>query len=179
MPQTEGLSGRSCGIPESARNGRPQSARRQDHGLQPVRKATFLVLLAPAIVVFLLTDVPLAVSLASRVFATYFGFQAVIAWILARRVGNWAAVGGFILVALAMGTIAIFGLPLWRATAQRARYRPTGRVGSWITLVHLASALRAGNRDGEESRTGTDGVTDSRRLARGHARKEEIWKARS
>ena len=76
------------------------------------RRATFLVLLGPAIAVFLLTDVPLAVSLASRVFAVYFVFQAVIAWILARRVGNWAAVGGFTLIALVMATIAIFGLPL-------------------------------------------------------------------
>ena len=76
------------------------------------RRATFVVLLGPAIAVFLLTDVPLAVSLASRVFAVYFVFQAVIAWILARRVGNWAAVGGFTLIALVMATIAIFGLPL-------------------------------------------------------------------
>ena len=76
------------------------------------RRTTFIILLVPAIAVFLLTDVPLAVTLASRVFATYFVFQAVMAWILARRVGNWPAVGGFTLVAVAMGTIAIFGLPL-------------------------------------------------------------------
>lgn len=76
------------------------------------RRATFVVLLGPAIAVFLLTDVPLAVSLASRVFAVYFVFQAAIAWILARRVGNWAAVGGFTLIALVMATIAVFGLPL-------------------------------------------------------------------
>ncbi len=76
------------------------------------RRATFLILLLPAIAVFLLTDVTQAVTLASRVFATYFVIQAVMAWILARRRGNWAAVGGFTLVALTMATIAIFGLPL-------------------------------------------------------------------
>ena len=76
------------------------------------RRWTFLILLVPAIAVFLLTDVPLAVSLASRVFAVYFVFQAAIAWVLARRAGNWAAVGGFTIIALVMATIAIFGLPL-------------------------------------------------------------------
>ncbi|MGI9643622.1 MAG: hypothetical protein ACR2N9_12710 [Acidimicrobiia bacterium] len=76
------------------------------------RRATFLILLLPAIAVFLLTDVTQAVTLASRVFATYFVIQAVMAWVLARRRGNWAAVAGFTLVALTMATIAIFGLPL-------------------------------------------------------------------
>lgn len=76
------------------------------------RRTTFLILLVPAIAVFLLTDVPLAVSLASRVFAVYFVMQALIAWVLARRVGNWPAVAGFTVIALTMGTIAVFGLPL-------------------------------------------------------------------
>ena len=76
------------------------------------RRTTILLLLVPAIAVFLLTDVALAVSLASRVFAVYFVFQAGIAWILARRRGEWPAVAGFTLIALTMATIAIFGLPL-------------------------------------------------------------------
>ncbi|MGI9585962.1 MAG: hypothetical protein ACR2N7_10275, partial [Acidimicrobiia bacterium] len=76
------------------------------------RRATFLILLVPAIGLFLLADVPMAVTLASRVFATYFVLQAVIAWILARRKGNWGAVAGFTGIAAMMGAIAIFGLPL-------------------------------------------------------------------
>jgi hypothetical protein len=76
------------------------------------RRATFLILLLPAIAIFLLADVPVAVTLASRVFATYFVLQAAIAWIIARRKGNWGAVAGFTGIAAMMGTIAIFGLPL-------------------------------------------------------------------
>jgi hypothetical protein len=53
-----------------------------------------------------------AVALASRVFAAYFVLQAVIAWILARRVQNWPAVAGFTAIALAMGTITIFGISI-------------------------------------------------------------------
>ena len=76
------------------------------------RRGTFLLLLVPAIAVFLLTDVALAVSLASRVFAVYFVFQAAIAWVLARRVRNWPAVAGFSVIAVGMAGIAILGLPL-------------------------------------------------------------------
>ena len=76
------------------------------------RRATFLILLVPAIAIFLLADVPQAVALASRVFATYFVLQAAIAWILARRRGNWAALAGFTGIGAMMATIAIFGLPL-------------------------------------------------------------------
>ena len=76
------------------------------------RRWTFVILLLPAIVLFLLSDITQAVALASRVFAVYFVLQASIAWILARRVRNWGAVGGFTAVALVMGAIAIFGLPL-------------------------------------------------------------------
>jgi hypothetical protein len=76
------------------------------------RRATFLILLVPAIAVFLLADVAMAVTLASRVFATYFVLQAVIAWIIARRKGNWAALAGFTGIGAVMSTIAIFGLPL-------------------------------------------------------------------
>jgi hypothetical protein len=71
-----------------------------------------LILLVPAIAVFLLADVAMAVTLASRVFATYFVLQAVIAWIIARRKGNWAALAGFTGIGAVMSTIAIFGLPL-------------------------------------------------------------------
>jgi hypothetical protein len=76
------------------------------------RRASFVILLLPAIALFLLADVPMAVALASRVFAAYFVLQATIAWILARRKGNWAAVAGFTGVGAMMATIAIFGLPL-------------------------------------------------------------------
>ena len=57
-------------------------------------------------------DITEAVALASRVFAAYFVLQAVIAWILARRAQNWAAVAGFTAIALAMGTITIFGISI-------------------------------------------------------------------
>ena len=76
------------------------------------RRWTFVVLLAPAIVIFLLVDISQAVALASRVFAAYFVLQAVIAWTLARRVKNWPAVAGFTAIAIAMGTITIFGLSI-------------------------------------------------------------------
>jgi hypothetical protein len=76
------------------------------------RRWTFVVLLGPAIAVFLLVDITEAVALASRVFAAYFVLQAVIAWILARRAQNWAALAGFTAIALAMGTITIFGISI-------------------------------------------------------------------
>jgi hypothetical protein len=74
------------------------------------RKATFLILLVPAIAVFLLTDINQAVALASRVFAIYFVLQALMALVLARRVKNWGAVTGFAAIMLAMATVAVFGL---------------------------------------------------------------------
>jgi len=83
-----------------------------DHAARIPRRWTFVILLVPAIVLFLLSDIAQAVALASRVFAVYFVLQASIAWILAHRDGNWGAVGGFTVVALVMGAIAIFGLPL-------------------------------------------------------------------
>ena len=76
------------------------------------RRWSFVLLLAPAIAIFLLVDITQAVALASRVFAAYFVLQAVIAWILARRVQNWPAMAGFTAIALTMGTITIFGLPI-------------------------------------------------------------------
>ena len=76
------------------------------------RRVSFVVLLVPAIALFLLTDVSQAVALASRVFAVYFVLQAVIAWILARRAQNWGAVAGFTGIALAMAVVAVFGIPL-------------------------------------------------------------------
>jgi len=76
------------------------------------RRISFLVILIPAILVVIFTDVTVAVNLASRVFAAYFLTQALLAGILARRNRNWWAVGGFVLVGLAMAVILIFGLPL-------------------------------------------------------------------
>lgn len=76
------------------------------------RKLSFLVLLIPAILVVIFTDIGVAVNMASRVFAAYFLTQAVLAGLLARRNRNWAAVAGFVVIGLAMATILIFGLPL-------------------------------------------------------------------
>jgi hypothetical protein len=76
------------------------------------RRWSIVILLLPALALFLLSDITQAVALASRVFAAYFVLQALIAWILARRARNWGAVAGFTGVALVMGTITIFGLPL-------------------------------------------------------------------
>ena len=76
------------------------------------RRLSFLVILIPAILVVIFTDVSVAVNLASRVFAAYFLTQAVLAGVLARRNRNWWAVTGIALVGLAMATILIFGLPL-------------------------------------------------------------------
>jgi hypothetical protein len=70
------------------------------------------VILVPGILAVILTDVSVAVNLASRVFAAYFLTQALLAGILARRAKNWWAVAGFTLIGLAMATIMIFGLPL-------------------------------------------------------------------
>lgn len=74
------------------------------------RKWTYLALLGPALVLFLLVDVSMAVALASRVFAAYYLLQALIAGIIARRSKNWPAVAGFAAIGTAMGIIAIFGL---------------------------------------------------------------------
>jgi hypothetical protein len=76
------------------------------------RRISFLVILLPAILVVILFDINVAVNLASRVFAAYFLIQATLAGLLARRKENWPAVGGFVLIGLAMATIMIFGLPL-------------------------------------------------------------------
>ncbi|MDX2381444.1 MAG: hypothetical protein QNM02_16995 [Acidimicrobiia bacterium] len=76
------------------------------------RKISFLVILIPAIFVVILTDINVAVNLASRVFAAYFLIQATLAALLARRKQNWPAVVGFVLIGLVMATIMIFGLPL-------------------------------------------------------------------
>jgi hypothetical protein len=76
------------------------------------RRISFLVILIPAILVVIFTDVNVAVNLASRVFAAYFLTQAFLAGILARRKSSWGAVAGFTGVGLAMATILIFGLPL-------------------------------------------------------------------
>ena len=74
------------------------------------RKATFLILLVPAIAIFLLTDINQAVALASRVFAIYFILQGLIALILARRAKKWGAMAGFAGIMLAMSIVAVFGL---------------------------------------------------------------------
>ena len=73
---------------------------------------TFPLLLVPAILIVLLTDVTSAVALASRVFAFYFMLQAFIAGRLAWRAKSWGWVVFFTGIGLAMATISIFGLPV-------------------------------------------------------------------
>jgi hypothetical protein len=76
------------------------------------RKYTFLLLLIPAAMVVVLTDVTDAVAVASRVFAGYFVIQSVLAGFLAARSRAWMAVAGFTALGLAMAFIAIFGLAI-------------------------------------------------------------------
>jgi len=76
------------------------------------RKLSFLMILLPAILVVIFTDVTVAVNLASRVFAGYFLIQALLAGLLARRKQNWWAVAGFAGIGLVMAIILVFGLPL-------------------------------------------------------------------
>ena len=76
------------------------------------RKYTFLILLIPAAMVVVLTDVTDAVAVASRVFAGYFVIQSVLAGFLAARSRAWLAVAGFTALGLAMAFIAIFGLAI-------------------------------------------------------------------
>jgi hypothetical protein len=76
------------------------------------RKYTFLMLLIPAALVVVLTDVTDAVAVASRVFAGYFVIQSVLAGFLAVRSRAWLAVAGFSVLGLAMAFIAIFGLSI-------------------------------------------------------------------
>lgn len=70
------------------------------------------MILIPAILVVIFTDVTVAVKLVSRVFAAYFLIQAFLAGLLARRKQNWWAVAGFAAVGVVMAIIMIFGLPL-------------------------------------------------------------------
>ena len=74
------------------------------------RKYTFLILLIPAAMIVLLTDVTDAVAIASRVFAGYFAIQSILAGYLAARSRKWFAVAGFAAIGLTMAFIMIFGL---------------------------------------------------------------------
>ncbi len=76
------------------------------------KRYTFPLLLVPAIMIVLFVDVIGAVSIASRVFAVFFALQAMIAVVLAFRIRSWKATAGFVIVALIMMSIAIFGLPI-------------------------------------------------------------------
>ncbi len=75
------------------------------------KRWTFPLLLVPTILVVLLTDVTSAVALASRVFAVYYLLQAYIAGRLAWRARKWGWVAFFIALGVAMGAVAIFGIP--------------------------------------------------------------------
>ena len=76
------------------------------------RKYTFPILLVPAIVIVVFTNVTAAVAIASRVFALYFVLQSVIAVTLAFRAKAWPAVTASAVVGLVMLTITVFGLPI-------------------------------------------------------------------
>ncbi len=75
------------------------------------RQWTFPLFLVPAILVVLLAPLSSAVALASRVFAAYYLSQALIAGRLAWRAERWGWVALFTGVGLAMGAVAIFGIP--------------------------------------------------------------------
>ena len=76
------------------------------------RKFTFPILLVPAIMIVIFTDVTDAVAIASRVFALYFVLQSIIAVTLATRAKSWPAVVGISAVGLTMACVTIFGLPI-------------------------------------------------------------------
>ncbi len=76
------------------------------------RKFTFPILLVPAIMIVVFTDVTAAVAIASRVFAVYFVLQSIIAVMLARRAKAWPALAGATIVGAMMAVIAVFGLPV-------------------------------------------------------------------
>jgi hypothetical protein len=75
------------------------------------QRLTFPILLVPAILITLFTDVQSAVALASRVFALYYLLQAWIAVTLAARQQAWGQVVGFAALGAAMGVIMAFGIP--------------------------------------------------------------------
>jgi hypothetical protein len=83
----------------------------QQVGDRLTKRWTFPLLLVPTILVVLLTDVTSAVALASRVFAVYYLLQAYIAGRLAWRAKKWGWVAVFVALGLAMGAIAVFGIP--------------------------------------------------------------------
>jgi hypothetical protein len=76
------------------------------------RKYTFPILLVPAILIVIFTDVVEAVAIASRVFALYFVLQSIIAVMLAWRAKQWTAVAGISTVGLVMCAVTVFGLPI-------------------------------------------------------------------
>jgi len=76
------------------------------------RKHTFPILLVPAAMIVILTDVTDAVAVASRVFAGYFMIQSILAGYLAARSRSWLPVLGFTAIGLAMAFIMIFGLAI-------------------------------------------------------------------
>lgn len=76
------------------------------------RKFTFPILLVPTIMIVVFTDVTSAVAIASRVFALYFVLQAIIAITISYRKREWGQLAVFTGVALVMGFIAIFGIPI-------------------------------------------------------------------
>ncbi len=76
------------------------------------RKFTFPILLVPAIMIVVFTNVTSAVAIASRVFALYFVLQAIIAIVLSYRKRQWGWLAVFVGVAAIMAVITIFGLPI-------------------------------------------------------------------
>jgi hypothetical protein len=83
----------------------------QELGDRLPKRWTFPLLLVPAILVVVLTEVSSVVALASRVFAAYYLLQALIAGRLAWRAGRWSWVALFTGIGLAMAAVAVLGIP--------------------------------------------------------------------
>ena len=76
------------------------------------RKYTFPILLVPAAMIVVFTNVTAAVAVASRVFAAYFLLQALLAGWLAARNRSWLPVAGFSAIGVVMAIIMVFGISI-------------------------------------------------------------------
>lgn len=74
------------------------------------RRYTFPLLAAGSILIVLVTDVLSAVAAASRVFATFYVVQCLIALVLARRNKQWRSGVAIALVGIGMAAVAVFGI---------------------------------------------------------------------
>lgn len=74
------------------------------------RRYTFPLLATGSILIVLVTDVLSAVAAASRVFATFYVVQCLIALVLARRHKQWRSGVAIALVGIGMAAVAVFGI---------------------------------------------------------------------